>query len=279
MPHANHLRRPTRHAADRFACGARRLMPTLGAFRNDTMQSKQSMSHNLEMQLPEQRLASWAKLVAISTVGWLIACPMSVVIASVVTLSIFAPTGQETGAVVGEGGFGLAWITITATVCGALGGAVQQFLLRSKLTRSNHWTLATTAGCAIGALVGSLFIVGVDMDVEIGFVGLFSLVGLACGTAQWLLIRAEFPDRWWWMLVTTLAGCASSVAAIFAFLFVSESLHFEQTSPIAEDGYLLNMYAGVITSVVVAGILLGLINGLGLLLLAKPISGKSSGRA
>lgn len=86
-----------------------------------------------------------------------------------------------------------------------LTGAAQYMLLRRYLPRMDGWVLATMGGWLLGVLLvlmpGWLNWISGSLNFDLAF----PLMGLAIGTAQWLLLRRQLPHAGWW-IVANVAG-------------------------------------------------------------------------
>lgn len=86
-----------------------------------------------------------------------------------------------------------------------LTGAVQSTLLRRYLPRMSGWVLATAGGWLLGIL---LVLMPDWLHWRNGYRDLdqaFLSLGLAIGTAQWLLLRRQLSHAGWW-IVANVAG-------------------------------------------------------------------------
>ncbi len=98
------------------------------------------------------------------------------------------------------------------------------FVLRNRIDRASQWIWASTAGWAIGLILGGIggaivnIIVGIAMGTikggelvnagagTIGIVTYLVLHGIALGLAQWLFfLKGRFKKSGWWIIVNMLA--------------------------------------------------------------------------
>lgn len=78
---------------------------------------------------------------------------------------------------------------------GLLTGVLQYALLRRYQPRMGWWVLATTGGWLLGML---LFLITVgNGSLNLGL--MFLVMGLAIGSAQWLLLRRRLSQTGWWI--------------------------------------------------------------------------------
>jgi hypothetical protein len=83
-------------------------------------------------------------------------------------------------------------------VVGLLTGAVQYGLLRRSLPQIGWWVLATLVGWLSGVLLIAISIGLHWMDsFQVNLA--FPLLGLAIGSAQWLVLRRRLPRAGWWI--------------------------------------------------------------------------------
>ena len=95
------------------------------------------------------------------------------------------------------GSFFAPGVSVVAT--GIATGVLQWLLLKQRIPRAWHWIAATAIGWTVGGLVGSFV-----LPSELGFLGAMFL-GMATGTAQWLILRKVVYWAAWWPVVNGVA--------------------------------------------------------------------------
>jgi hypothetical protein len=111
--------------------------------------------------------AFWFQWIMVTTVGWILAG------------ALFS---------------GIAFFAAGFTV-----GTLQWFVLQYRIARAWRWILASVSGWAAGALFAFFFTQGgVDFQSSL-------IIGLATGTAQWLVLREELHWAGWWIPINVVA--------------------------------------------------------------------------
>jgi len=88
----------------------------------------------------------------------------------------------------------LALVTVGLAI-----GILQWYLLQRRIKKAWQWILATTAGwIAASAIVYAAIPAGMDF-----LAGL--LIGVAIGSAQWLILRREVRWAGWWIVINIIA--------------------------------------------------------------------------
>jgi hypothetical protein len=91
---------------------------------------------------------------------------------------------------------------LAGLIAGGTLGGVQWLVLRSQLTLSRWWILATAIGMAAGLALGTAFL-GSDTAGS-SLLWRAAITGLCIGIAQWLLLRQVLPQSILWIGVMTL---------------------------------------------------------------------------
>jgi len=154
-----------------------------------------------------------------------------------------------------------AMVTTAAVTCfvGGVLGSFQAFGLRPVLRQPLWWVLGTVAGLGIGLAAGVVVVEQIGMLATgarpnvarlgpltraISLVTLGSVAGTVLGVAQWLVLRSQAPRIKHWV-ATTAIGLAIS--------FCVGSLLLNAV------GIRISSGMGVVTFVVVSGLMFGLI--------------------
>jgi hypothetical protein len=92
-------------------------------------------------------------------------------------------------------GWALGWI-VSEFAVGLTVGLAQWFVLRGQLERPGWWILASAVGWAAGrGLAGAVIPTG--NPVLIG-----GTVGAILGITQWLVLRTQAFQSWWWIVLS-----------------------------------------------------------------------------
>lgn len=114
----------------------------------------------------------------------------------------------------------LKWILVTTLGCalglalrvefaiGAVVGVLQWLVLRSLLREDGWWIPASAAGWA-----GSVALVTLILRPQNPLVAPL-LLGAGIGLTQWLVLRWQLEQAWWWIVLSTL-GWAIGMMGIF----------------------------------------------------------------
>jgi hypothetical protein len=95
---------------------------------------------------------------------------------------------------------------LAGLIAGGTLGAVQWLVLRSQLSLSRWWILATAAGMAVGLAIGTAFLGSETSGSPLLWRA--AITGLCIGIAQWAVLRQVLPQSAIWIGVITLAWTA-----------------------------------------------------------------------
>lgn len=88
----------------------------------------------------------------------------------------------------------LAFVTIGIGL-----GVLQWFILQHRMRKPWRWIFATTLGWLLGSTLILAFLPE-GMDFLAGII-----IGIATGTAQWLVLRSELYWAGWWIVMSIIA--------------------------------------------------------------------------
>lgn len=93
---------------------------------------------------------------------------------------------------------GLIFTGLSFVTSGIAIGLLQWLVLQQRIHHPWRWVIASAAGWFLGYLI---VILGIPLEFDIlnGFV-----LGLATGTAQWLLLRKEVLWAGWWIIFSAI---------------------------------------------------------------------------
>ncbi|NEQ73026.1 MAG: hypothetical protein F6K23_08020 [Okeania sp. SIO2C9] len=116
---------------------------------------------------------------------------------------------------IGTNSNAMIWVIIGATF-GLVIGLTQWLVLRTKLSQTGWWILATALSFVISFTVGMLVSEALSLsaadNVPITLIG--GAIGAVIGLTQWLVLRTKLSQTGWWILATTL-GSAGIMAELF----------------------------------------------------------------
>ena len=129
---------------------------------------------------------------------------------------------------------------VDGLVIGAFVGVAQGLVVRRRIAPMGWWVLASILGFGVGLAAGEAVGPGVPLIVGRALIG--TIIGLAVGVAQWLVLRRQVARAEWWIL-------ASVVGWILAWIVI-RSAEASENQPIVLV-YLLGgsgaAVAGIIT--------------------------------
>lgn len=99
-------------------------------------------------------------------------------------------------------GWLLGWLLLPGIALLAAGigaGFMQWLILQQRISQPVRWFWSTAAGWGVGCLV-VLFGLPAELDMFSGVI-----LGLAVGTAQWIILRNDLQWTGWWVVFSIMA--------------------------------------------------------------------------
>jgi hypothetical protein len=146
-------------------------------------------------------------------------------------------------------------IGVSATIAGALAGAIQWRTLRRWFPWTDVWIGGTTLGLGSG--------VGLSMFLAAGLNGFFYILvflpGIGLGMGQWLFLRRHLPGSGWWIGAIALTWLAGSLV-LLGSLYLLQSQRNGLELLITPQSFILSLILMVIvTTIIMHNVLLRLV--------------------
>ncbi len=140
---------------------------------------------------------------------------------------------------------------LSAIVIGGAIGLAQSWILRSWGYRFRHWTLASSLGWTIGAVI-SLGAIQLANDAWLAMGLPFVGAGTGLAAAQWILLRRRVQHAGWWVGMNVLALIIGSGALMLLVNLALSGYDLSRFSNLFGGVLLLTW---IITGMVLAGLL------------------------